>query len=82
MENSDDKELKSKLIKSALEKILRDLSDIDFYYTPTIDIATEIKKRIDSQSLPESVTRDERELIENLSQKDIQIHMSFSTSCC
>ncbi len=67
------------LQKQYIEKLIEELmlKDETLYYTPTVDICHLLFQRIQNGQL----NKDQRELLIDLSPKDIQIFLSYS-SCC
>jgi len=67
------------LQKLQIEKLIEELilKDETLYYTPTIDICHLLHERIQNGQL----SKTQRELLIDLSPRDIQIFLSYS-SCC
>ncbi len=65
--------------KMQIEKLIKELilKDETLYYTPTIDLCHMLYERIQAGQ----INKTQRELLSDLSLKDIQIFLSYS-SCC
>ncbi|MEM9059104.1 MAG: hypothetical protein AAGD13_01460 [Pseudomonadota bacterium] len=71
--NADlDAEKRKKLLRRLVEELSR--SNPDLYYQSTNEIARQIRQHIDESA---SVNKDERELMERLSQRDIEVLLSL-----
>ena len=68
-------DLKKKLIQELVSELM--LKDESLYYAPTTDVCRLIYDRIQNGSL----NKEQKDLLEKLSPKDIQIFLSYS-SCC
>lgn len=70
------RDLDSTKQKKIIDKILQALSEQDpsFYYMATIDVAAEVKRYIHES---DALSKDELELMDKLSRRDIQILLSL-----
>lgn len=77
---NEDQETKMSLQKAVLDKVVSHLGTINenYYYESTMVVSHEVHRIIKEDKL---LSREEKELMENLSPHDLQLLMSY-TSCC
>ena len=74
---NNDEKLENDQKKKIINRLISQLS-VDFYYTPTTEVASVIHEKIQEGDLP----RQDYELVKNLSSRDIEVLISFASSCC
>lgn len=76
-----EKELLISKQKAIIDKIVSHLATLgtSFYYESTIDVCSEVYNTIHDKDF---LNREDKEIVEKLSARDIQILLSYNSSCC